>query len=81
MRVVKELSHPECKITIYSWNNRYIIKLEQGTMEQTLKIDQSEVSGEDELLKLIDAEFLQQAMHRFDKMGQSLYAALERSRQ
>lgn len=81
MRVVKELSHPQCKITIYAWNNRYIIKLEQGTMEQTYKLDQFEVQGDTDVLALIDAEFLQQAIARFEEMGRSLYDALERSRQ
>jgi hypothetical protein len=79
MRVVKEITHPECKISIFSWNNRYIIKIEQGTLEQTFKVDALDVADEGELIKLIDAEFLQQALNRFRLMGQSLYEALDRT--
>lgn len=79
MRLVREIPHPECKITIFSWNNRYLIKLEQGPLEQTFKIPEFDISGEEELLSIIDAEFLHQAIKRFQDMGQSLYEAVERS--
>jgi len=79
MRVVRELEHPDCKITIFSWNNRYLIKLEQGLLEQTFKIPELDVAGEDDLLAVLDAEFLHQAILRFNDMGKSLYEAKVRS--
>jgi hypothetical protein len=80
MRLVREVSHPDFKITIFSWNNRYLIKLEEGMLEQTFKIPETDLAGEDELLEIIDAEFLHQAAARFQDMGQSLYEARKRSR-
>lgn len=79
MRLVREIPHPDCKITIFSWNNRYLIKLEQGLLEQTFKIPETDITGEEELLSIIDAEFLHQAGDRFHDMGQSLYEARKRS--
>ena len=79
MRVVREISHPDCKITIFSWNNRYLIKLEQGVLEQTYKIPEQDLLGEEDLMTLLDAEFLHQAAQRFQDMGQSLYEARLRS--
>ena len=79
MRLVHEINHPDCKITIFSWNNRYLIKLEQGPLEQTYKIPELDVTGEEELLSILDAEFLQQAIDRFQEMGRSLYEARQRS--
>lgn len=81
MRLVREIPHPDCKITIFSWNNRYLIKLEQGLLEQTFKISEFDLSGEAELLSIIDAEFLHQAAMRFQDMGRSLHEARERSDQ
>jgi len=78
MRLVRELSHPDFKITIFSWNNRYLIKLEQGILEQTFKVPEMDVAGEDELFSILDAEFLQRANSRFMEMGQSLYEARRR---
>ena len=79
MRLVREISRPDCKITIFSWNNRYLIKLEQGLLEQTYKIPETDVAGEEDLLSMIDAEFLHQATKRFMDMGQSLYDAQKRT--
>lgn len=78
MRIVRELSHPEYKITVFSWNNRYLIKLEQGFLEQTFKIDQLEVTNEEELIKMIDDEFLALALKRFEEMAHSFREAQHR---
>jgi hypothetical protein len=79
MRVVREISNPDCKITIFSWNNRFLIKLEQGMLEQTFKIPELDLVSEADLDLILDAEFLQQAVRRFLDMGQSLYEARKRS--
>ena len=79
MRLVREISHPDYKITIFSWNNRYLIKLEQGLLEQTYKIPELDLTSDEDLLTVIDAEFLHQAALRFQDMGQSLYDARKRS--
>lgn len=78
MRVVRELSHPDFKITIFSWNNRYLIKLEEGLLEQTFKIPEMDVSSDEDVVSLLDAEFLHQAAVLFRQMGQSLHEARER---
>ena len=79
MRVVREISNPDYKITIFSWNNRFLIKLEQGMLEQTFKIPELDLVSEADLDLILDAEFLQQAVRRFLDMGQSLYEARKRS--
>ncbi len=78
MRVVREISRPDCKITIFAWNNRYLVKLEQGPFEQTFKIPELDLTGEDDLVALLDAEFLLQASNRFADMGRSLHEARTR---
>lgn len=75
MRLVREIHRPDCKITIFSWNNRYLIKLEQGMLEQTFKVSEMDVAGDEDLITLLDAEFLHQASRRFEDMGQSLHEA------
>ena len=79
MRVVGEIPHPECKITIFSWNNRYLIKLELGLLEQTFKINQFDINGEAELFSIVDDSFVQKAIARFEDMGRSLKEAIEKS--
>ena len=78
MRVVGEIPHPHCKITIFAWNNRYLIKLEAGLLEQTFKVNQFDVAGEADLQKLADDTFIREAIDRFDDMARSLNQAMSR---
>ena len=78
MRVVAEIAHPEIKITIFHWNNRYLIKLEAGLFEQTYKIQEYDVDSEEDVKKLITDEFIQSAIVRFNQMAESLHQAIHR---
>ncbi len=75
MRVIRELTLEHSRITFFAWNNRYIIKFEQGLMEQTFKINQSDVADEDTLLNMIDTVFMQQVDTRFVEMAKSISEA------
>ena len=75
MRVVGEIAHPEIKITIFHWNNRYLIKLEAGPFEQTFKIEEYNISSEDDIKEILNESFLQQAIERFSDMAKSLQEA------
>ncbi len=77
MRIVGEIPHPNCKITIFSWNNRYILKFEKDYLEQTYKIDQYEVANENDLKKVVDEKFIQKALKLFDEMEDSLHTAVQ----
>ena len=78
MRVVGEISHPDCKITLFAWNNRYLVKLEQGYLEQTFKIDQFDITSDADLLTIVDTEFIDKALHRFAEMAQSWASAIQK---
>ena len=77
MRVVGEIPHPELKITIFHWNNRYLIKLEAGLFEQTFKIHEYDVASEEEVKKIVDEAFITSAINRFNEMAQSLHTSMK----
>lgn len=77
MRVVKEISHPECKITIFNWNNKYLIKLEVGPFEQTFKINETDLTGEEDLYKILNKDFISDAVARFADMSRSIADATD----
>jgi hypothetical protein len=79
MRVVGEIPHHACKITIFAWNNRYLIKLEQGLLEQTYKINEYDVASEQELYSVVDTIFIDEALSRFAAMRSTLQEALQRA--
>lgn len=78
MRVIGEIQHPECKITIFHWNNRYLIKLEQGPLEQTFKIQEFDLTSEADIKSIVSEAFIQEALHRFESMGQALNDAMSK---
>ncbi len=78
MRIVAEIPYPQFKITIFHWNNRYLVKLESGSLEQTFKISEFDVSSEEEVRSILDDGFLREALARFEEMSASLSKALNR---
>jgi len=79
MRVVGEIPHNVCKITLFSWNNRYLIKLECGLLEQTYKVNQFDIASEADLYKIVNETFIHEALDRFREMDKSLQLALEKA--
>jgi predicted secreted protein len=77
MRVVGEIAHPELKITIFHWYNRYLIKLEAGLLEQTFKIHEYDVTSEEDLKKVVNEDFINAAIARFNEMAESLQNSLK----
>ena len=78
MRVVKEISYPDLKITVFHWNNRYLIKLEAGLFEQTYKIQEYDVSSEQEVIELIDDNFTNKVVTIFHQMNDCLSDSLSK---
>jgi hypothetical protein len=69
MRVIAELPHPDFKITIMSMNQKFIVKIEQGTFEQSYKIPEMDLTdGVNSVFEVLDEEFLKTVGNRFAEM-------------
>lgn len=78
MRVIKEIVNPGYRTSIFNWNNKYIIKLETASLEQTYKIDQFDLASDEEAVRLLDTEFVHQIMTRFQQMAVDMGKAMMR---
>ena len=79
MRVIAELPHPEFKITIFNMNQKFIIKLERGILEQNYKIPAMDLTdGVNSVFELLDEEFLKTVATRFAEMGKDFKASYHR---
>lgn len=76
MRVVKEVTRGEIRVSIFSWNSKYIFKYELGPMEQTFKVSETDILEEAELEDFLEGEFLEEVQRRFEEMGESLLRRL-----
>ena len=69
MRIIAELPHPEFKISILNMNQKFIVKIEQGTLEQSYKIAEIDLTdGVNSVFELLDEEFLKSVSARFTEM-------------
>lgn len=79
MRVIAELPHPVCKITIFSMNQKFIIKLEKGVYEQSYKVAEIDLTdGVNGVFKILDDEFMNTVAERFQQMRADFSAAFNR---
>lgn len=80
MRIIAELPHPDCKISIFNMNQKYIIKFEQGTLEQSYKLSELDLSGGgvNEIFQIIDDAFVATVVERFKLMRIDFAAAYNR---
>ncbi|MEO7212398.1 hypothetical protein [Mucilaginibacter sp.] len=79
MRIIAELPHPEFKISILSMNQKFIVKIEQGTLEQTYKIPEMDLTdGVNSVFEILDEAFLKTVSARFAEMGKDYKDAFYR---
>lgn len=80
MRVIAELPHPECKITLFNMNQKYIVKFEQGTLEQSYKLSELDLSGggANEIFQMLDDKFVNLVIARFKEMRRDFSDAYNR---
>ena len=77
MRVVREETRGEIRVSIFSWNSKFIFKYELGPMEQTFKVSEMDILEESELEGFLEGEFLEEVKQRFEEMGESLLRKLQ----
>jgi hypothetical protein len=80
MRVIAELPHPDCKITLFNMNQKYIVKFEQGALEQSYKLSELDLSGGgvNEIFQILDEAFIATVVERFKAMRSDFSAAYNR---
>lgn len=78
MRVIGRIPHPSIGITIFHMNDKYILKLEAGPMEQVYKFSQEQAPGVEALEQVADEEFIKGCVERFNAMYLAMKSAIER---
>ncbi|AEA44758.1 hypothetical protein [Fluviicola taffensis] len=65
MRVIADIPHPRYKIQIFSYNAKYLVKIELGQFEQVFKIAESDVNGLEDVKRMITDQLLRNSLERF----------------
>jgi hypothetical protein len=70
MRVVGDIPHSYCKITIFQTTNRYSVKFEQDGFEQTYKFRIGDaINGLSDVRKIITEQVIEQVIEEFKAMA------------
>lgn len=77
MRVVADIPHPRYKIQVFSYNAKYLVKIELGQFEQIFKIAESDVNGLEEVKKMVTDQLLKNSLERFLTMRSDWEAAFK----
>jgi hypothetical protein len=69
MRIIATFNkHPKIAISVFQMNDKYIVKLEAGNMEQAFKFLVSDVKTVENIDKMMDEKFITKAIERFNDM-------------
>jgi hypothetical protein len=82
MRYVGDITSTDnYKIALYTWNSKYIVKVEAGLYEQTYKVNEMDFLGDEaDIRKLFSDEiFLKTIFARFQEMHLDFQDAIERN--
>lgn len=68
MRIIGNIPHAKFHISVYEWNEKTIIKLEAGPMEQVYKFPIQKIQGVEGAQQILTDQFLEKIYNRFNDM-------------
>ena len=77
MRLISEIPHELFKISVFSWNNKYIIKFENGDFEQTYKISEWDLTSENDVPELVNNLLAKSPEKIFKQMNENFMSAMD----
>lgn len=78
MRTVTKIPHPKLDISIFLRENKYIVKIVLDQYEQVYRLNAPDVSGMEEMEKLVSEEFLNKVWMRFVEMSKDFGEAFRK---
>ena len=80
MRIIATIPHPQLKISIFLYNEKYIIELEAGQYRQAFKICADSVEGLEGVKALLTPELLENCLNRFASMHADFKKSFDQTR-
>lgn len=75
MRIEKEYNLHGMKVTLFYWNNKFLLKFEQGGLEQTYKFSELDYTVE-EIEAFTTDTFVKKVAGIFNEMNKNLQSEL-----
>jgi len=68
MRVIDSIPHESMTISIFQFNDKFVVRFEAGPMEQSFKFLISGIGSVEKLKELINVSFIEDTRKRFNEM-------------
>jgi hypothetical protein len=75
MKTTTKVAHPVMDISIFLRENTYLIKIVLNQYEQIYRVKQLDVTGIDDVKKMLDEDFLNKTYMRFVEMSKDFKAS------
>ncbi len=69
MRILTTIPHSKMRISVFGMNNKYILKLEFGPLEQAFKWDEYDFANLEDFTQIVaKSSILENSLKRFEEM-------------
>ena len=68
MKFIKKIPHIEVDISLYEWNQKFIVKFELNGLEQTYKVSQLDIDTKEEVEAALTPAFVGHVVGLFQDM-------------
>jgi len=73
MRIIKQFQKENFHVSIFQWNGKILLKLEQPLLEITYKWSELDLASHEDVEQLLEnEEFIKNNIHRFNEMREEL---------
>lgn len=72
MRSLATVSHGSCQVTVFYWNQKYLLKVETSGFEQTYKLSEIDYTEEDVKELAANEDFIKDTIALFRQMAQTV---------
>jgi len=77
MRELGQIESKLCKITVFQYNHKYLIKFETRDYEQTYRVREGgNASNMEDIKRIVNEDFIVSVMGRFKQMNSDFVTAL-----
>jgi hypothetical protein len=75
MRVIRDFSVDEIKVSVFYMNQKFILKFEKGNFEQNYKLSELDfmVSSDEQLELMVKDKMIEDVRGTFEKMSKNFY--------
>lgn len=79
MRILETIPHPTFRITVHSYNGKYLLEFQVADLKQVYTIPENRVDGVEQIKAIVNEDMLDGVSRRFREMRDDFISAYQQS--